>query len=295
MKFNNIWKMLKNRCISLLCALALVLSYANVEAQLTTTFTRPVQECDVATSESGVIVETFIEEGSVVRQGQILARLNDTTLQEAKRLAELRANSTVRIRSAQSNVEMKKSHANGLKDLLDKGHGNQREVDLANMQLETALAEHELAIQQQKEAQVELAKIQAELELRIIRSPMDGIVSNVFKEPGEYIAANDPIFCNIVRTDKLRADFYLDVNSFEMINDQSELLLRIGQVKSTDSGDLVKARLVFRSPTLDPKSETVRISVEFDNGEGKYLSGIRCALVLNNGALHSASSPLRGN
>lgn len=253
--------------------------------QILTTFTRPVQESSVATSESGVIVEKLVEEGSIVKAGQVLARLNDSVLKESLRLAKLRSESTVKIRATESTLKMRQSQWESLKDLHERGHGNQREVEMAKLDYDSAVSERELAEEMQKEAEIELARIQAEIEQRIIRSPIDGIVTTIFKEPGEYIAANDPVFCTIVRTDLLRADFYLDAPRLAFIRSQLKSNLLTLNVKISNSGEtdgdiIVEGNVIYIAPTLDPKSETGRICLEFNNQKQQILSGSRCVLLI---------------
>lgn len=277
-----------SRTIPVLCLLTLSVFQSSSNAEILTTFTRPAQETSVATSESGVIVSQLVEEGQAVKKGQVLASLNNSTLVEAKRLATVRAESTIKIRAAESNLNMRRTHWESLAELLEKGHGNQREVDIAKLQLESAQAELELALELREEATIELARINADLDLREIRSPMDGIVVIIHKEPGEYIAANDPIYCSVVRTDCLRADFYLNMSALVEIREliqagEMQLPVRLKLGADRDRDFIVQARLIYASPTLDAKSETGRVTVEIDNREQKILSGCRCELLLSIG------------
>lgn len=250
----------------------------STSAQITSTFTRPIEECDVAASESGVIFEILVKEGSKVRKGELLGRLNDAALKESCRLAELRAQSTAKVRAAESIKNLKKTQLDNMKELIEKGHGNQRELDQSQLQFDSAQADYESFVQQQQEAQIEFERIKAELEQRMIRSPIDGIVTKVHKSRGEYIAAADPIFCTVVSIEKLTTDFYLDVSTLERIREGDAATLAIGS-----NGAKHAAKIVFRSPTIDPKSSTGRITCELDNPQETILSGVRCVLLELNG------------
>jgi RND family efflux transporter MFP subunit len=270
-----------NRKTTILGILLLVLAFpfsSSAPAQITSTFTRPIEESDVAASESGVIIEILVREGSKVRRGDVLGRLNDAALKESRRLAELRAQSTAKTRAAEAIKNLKQKQLENMRELVEKGHGNQRELDQFQLQFDNARADHEIVIQQQQESQIEFDRINAELGQRLILAPIDGIVTKVHKRPGEYIAASDPVFCTVVAIEKLTADFYLDAPSLEKIREGDMATILVGSAPSKQS-----ARIVFRSPTIDPKSSTGRITCEIDNSSARLLSGVRCELVEVNG------------
>jgi RND family efflux transporter MFP subunit len=249
------------------------LATQTVIGQITSTFTEPFEQCDVAASESGVVLEIRVTEGSTVKKGDILGVLNDGVFQEAEKLAKMRAESVVRIRSAEAVQRLKKQQLDNLIKLSEKGHANPAEIDQASIQYETALSEVEMAKELQLESRIELEKIQAEIEQRLIRSPIDGVVTKIHKDLGEYIAATDPVFCTVVRLDKLRANFYLEEKVIAAIRSGDVLQVSIGDNKRPEN-----ATVLFRSPIIDPKSSTGRIEVEIDNPQGELMSGIKCVL-----------------
>ncbi len=261
----------------LLCPL--VLSYVSLfslsgSAQITSTFTEPFEQCEVAATESGVVLEIRVTEGTIVKKGDVLGVLNDGVFQEAEKLAKLRAESVVRIRSAEAIQRLKKQQLDNLIKLSEKGHANPAEIDQASIQYETALSEVEMAKELQLESKIELEKLRAEIEQRIIRSPIDGIVTKIHKDLGEYVAASDPVFCTVVRLDKLRANFYLEEKMIAGIRAGDVLQVSIGDNKRPEN-----ATVLFRSPIIDPKSSTGRIEVEINNAKSEIMSGVKCVLL----------------
>ena len=276
MKIKNqtLYRMRMQRFVSTALLLFFLLATQNAVGQIMATFTEPFEQCDVSASEGGVVFEIRVSEGSLVRKGDILGVLNAGVYQEAEKLAKLRGDSVVRIRSAESISRLKKQQLDNLIELSTKGHANPAEIDQARIQFENAISEVELAKELQLESKIELEKIRAEIEQRMIRSPIDGVVTKIHKDLGEYIAATDPVFCTVVRLDKLRANFYLEEKMIAAIRSGDILEVMIGDNKRSEN-----AKVIFRSPIIDPKSSTGRIQVEIDNTQGEIMSGVKCVLL----------------
>jgi multidrug efflux pump subunit AcrA (membrane-fusion protein) len=78
-------------------------------AQVTSSFTEPVERIEVSAAEFGIVTAIKVKEGDRVAKGQLLGKLNIGVLQESLRLAKARAESTGKVDVAQSNVKLKKS------------------------------------------------------------------------------------------------------------------------------------------------------------------------------------------
>ncbi len=59
------------------------------------------------------------------------------------------------------------------------------------------------------EAKIELARIDAQILQRQIRSPINGIVIDIHRRPGEFLPSNDPRFATVVDISKLRSRFFV--------------------------------------------------------------------------------------
>jgi RND family efflux transporter MFP subunit len=243
------------------------------DAQLTKTFTQPFEISDVAAAESGVIAEIRVREGDVVRKGDTLGILNIEVFVETEKLAQMRANSTARIDAAQSILKLRQSKLTNLDSLVKEGHVNPFEVDQAKSQFESAQADYRLAVEESQESKLEVAKIRAQIAARTIRSPIDGVVTNLHKHLGEYVASNDPKFATVVQLNKLKANFYLDAANIQQMKHDQQVNIVVG-ANAVPS----KARISYLSPIIDPTTGTGRIEIEIDNENGKHLSGVICQL-----------------
>ncbi len=159
---------------------------------------------DVSAKEPLRVKEVTVEEGDLVKPGQVLVRLDATTLES--QLAE--ANAAVAaaqerisvakaaIARRQSEIELAKIEAGRSKALVDERAGSQRELDVRNTAVATtqsALAEEQArlagATQDVLVARAQVVTIQSRINDATLTSPVTGRVLYRLAEPGEVLAA----------------------------------------------------------------------------------------------------------
>ncbi len=158
---------------------------------------------DVAAKEPLRVKEILVDEGAVVRPGQVLARLDTVTLEA--QLAEANAAVSVaqeRLAVARASIDKQKSEI-GLantelkrsQNLVADGAGSQRELDVRETKLRTtaaSLAEAKAMLhtaeQQIEVARANTATIQTRIDDATLKSPVVGRVLYRLAEPGEVVA-----------------------------------------------------------------------------------------------------------
>ena len=178
-------------------------------AQIQTTFTEPGVSSELAAGESGIISKIHVKEGDYVTKGTVLAELDQQVLQKTLAYAKAKAESSAAIERSEAKLKYEKLKYQSLVTLDREGHANRRELQLSNSEYEQALAELKMAQEDQYAAQIDVRKIEAQLESRLVRSPFDGVVTKIHKKLGEYISANASEFAALVTLQKLHAQFYL--------------------------------------------------------------------------------------
>ena len=114
------------------------------------------------------------------------------------------------------------------------------------------------AQEQQQQNQQEVVRLQALYERRTVRSPIEGVVTELHRRPGEYVSANQPQLATVVNLDQLRVRFYLYPEQIES--------LQLGQALQITSGnDKIASTVEFISPVTDPKTGLSRVDLLIDN------------------------------
>ncbi|MEZ6058350.1 MAG: efflux RND transporter periplasmic adaptor subunit [Planctomycetaceae bacterium] len=252
-----------------------LLSATTLQAQVTQSFIEPFETIDVAAADAGIVRELLVREGQHVSQGDVIARLDTLVLEATRKLAKLRASSTARIEAARVDVKLKERQKQKLSLVLANGHANSNEIEKAEAEYDAAVAALKLAEEETAINLVEVERIDAEIERRMVRSPVDGVVTRLHQRVGEYLPLSEPVLATVVRLDQLRVKFYITTEMAEQLKPGASLTVVVGP-KSEE----LPAQLDFLSPVTDADSGTVRIEVLIDNAGGQLRSGIPCRLKL---------------
>jgi RND family efflux transporter MFP subunit len=149
------------------------------------------------------------------------------------------------------------------------------ELTRAETDLSIAVARARAAEEQLKLRELELQRYRLQLERRKVRVPMDGVVSQVFRKPGEYITPGDPAVIRLLVMDKLYAVFNVPVEDTSLIKLGTPVRVFLRSTSAT-----IDATVSFIAPDIDGESGTVQIRVELDNPDRRLLAGDRCTLRL---------------
>ncbi len=158
---------------------------------------------DVAAKEPLRVKEILVDEGDLVKPGQVLVRLDTVTLDAE--LAESKANvaatqerlaiANAAIVRRKSEIELAKIEVERTRRLVEEHAGSQREYDVRRTALQTttaALAEEEARLQTAKQevevAQANVATIQTRIDDATLKSPVLGRVLYRLAEVGEVLA-----------------------------------------------------------------------------------------------------------
>lgn len=243
----------------------------NLHAQVMESFTEPVELREVAAAEPGVVSKTFVREGQSIEVGQVLAELQCEELRQKKSLAVLRAESEYAIQAADALVRLREKKLAALRPMLELGHANQSEVEQAELAFDAAFSEREAAKLAREEQRIQVQLIEAEIERRLIRSPIRGVVTEVHRQAGEFIAGAEPKFATIADLTQLRARFYLNANEATQLKAGQKVTVSVGIAQK-----IVTGTISFVSPVTDADSSTTRVEVLLDNSQSELRSGSPC-------------------
>ena len=143
----------------------------------------------VSSKVTGKVVQIFVEEGQNVRQGQVLARLDDSQARASLALADAQL-AAARTSMAEDEARLREAELNlGRRErLLKEGVVGSAEVDTARAEVDSIKAR--LAYSQQQigvaESQVQLRR--TDLDDMVVRAPFSGVAISKDAQPGEMIS-----------------------------------------------------------------------------------------------------------
>ena len=143
----------------------------------------------VSSKITGKVVQVNIEEGMAVREGQVLARLDDETQRASVALAEAQAEAARR-NVNESEVRLNEARINlaRLTKLVGIGYSTAAEVDAARAAVDSLDARIRASREQVRVAERQIALERTNLDSTIIRAPFDGVVISKDAQPGEMVS-----------------------------------------------------------------------------------------------------------
>jgi len=239
--------------------------------RITKSFTEPIEQSVAASAETGIVAKAVVKEGDHVKVGDVLAKLNQGVLLETLEIAKARAGSTARLDSARSQLEILKSQMEAVTSLVAGGHTNRFEVEQKKAEFQTAYAEFRAAEDELKLNKLEVRRIKAQIQDRTIKSPINGVVTEIHKQPGENVSNSEPQYATVVRVDELKVRFYLDADTLKNLSVGQEIKVLVGREETSS-----RATVTYVSPIIDPDSGLGRIDIKIQNQSMSVQSGIIC-------------------
>ena len=220
---------------------------ANLEGQ---------QNVEIRAKVNGFIQKIYVDEGQVVRKGQLLFKLETQTLNQDASAAK------AAVQAAQVEVDR-------LKPLVD------RKI-ISNVQLETAKAR--LA-----QAKSNYGSIAANIGYGTIVSPVNGVIGSLPFREGSLVSATSEMPLTTVSDTKIvRAYFSMNEKQLLFFNKTFKGATTAAKLKSSPEVSLLlvdgseyeqKGRIATMNGLVNPQTGTTQFRAEFKNPEGILRSG----------------------
>ena len=221
--------------------------------------TMPIARVEIPAGMRGQLAEVDVKEGQVVKKGDVLAKLDDSIQQVIVDLAKEEADSTVEIRGAEHQVAFSQHEYDTIHSNPSRSPSEDKTKELALQQSKLSL---EIEKEKQHQSQTKLKREQITLDHMTIRSPIDGSILRINKQPGEETDENP--LAIVVQTSRLAAAFFPPKQLFGKIH--------VGDKASLKVEDKTREAIVVSvDPVLD--QELFRVKMEFDNADGTIPAG----------------------
>ena len=234
----------------------------------------PTTMAMIGSADEGILEDVQVERGDHVKKGQVLARLESSRETLAVELARLEAEQDVDVRSRAARLAFLRGEAERTEKLFQRRIVSDQARDEAMVEEEISALDVESATLRRRVAQVELALAEANLERRTIRSPIDGIVTEVSKAAGEHIHEQAPLL-SLARIDELNVEVFVPVRRYgEIALNQKAIVEPVQPI-----GGRYEAVVSVVDRVFDAASGTFGVRLKLDNADEALPAGIRCSVL----------------
>lgn len=200
----------------------------------------PNEEVSLSFETSGKVVAIYFKEGSHIKKGQLLAKVNDTQLQaQLKRL-------TSQLKLAQDRVYRQSA-------LLQRDAVSKEAYEQVKTELDILKADIE--------------NIKAQIALTELRAPFDGIVGLRQISVGAY-ASPTTVVGKLTHITPLKVEFSVPERYSTEINPGTTLNFQLAGMLESYS-----AKVYAKESSIDPETHTLTVRALYPNSGGKLLPG----------------------
>jgi RND family efflux transporter MFP subunit len=241
----------------------------------------PHSVANVSTREEGVLEKILVRRGDIVKKGQVVARLESRLEKITLELATARANMQGEIESRRATLEYMQRQRDRINDLYKNNSISFNEKDKADTDVRIAETELQLVLDNHQIRKLERDRAAQLLELRSIRSPVDGVIVEILLVPGESVEDRAREIMTIAEVNPLNVEVIMPANLFGSVEvgtpAKVEPLIPGAQLQHSE------VSVVDR--TIDAASDTFGVQLQLDNADHAIPGGIRCNIDFTTEAL----------
>jgi RND family efflux transporter MFP subunit len=215
------------------------------------------QQVSVAPKASGTIVDIKVDEGSKVKKGDVLFRLDSRDAQLAKKSAE------TQLKGAKLQLKTAQIDYDRISGLVAQNAASKVQLDAVEANLVSAMVGIQVANNS-------IAVANKAIGDATVRSPIDGVVIQKVMSVGEYATMMPPSPVVILQDQSsLEVKFGLPERSLATIKPKDAVTVSIPAIGATREATIAQI-----SPMVDAKTRTVQITVVLDNKDGSLKPGM---------------------
>jgi RND family efflux transporter MFP subunit len=231
------------------------------------------QQVDIRSPVEAVVESVAVQRGDYVKKGQVIATLESGPERAALELAKSRATMQGELKAAEARVDLTKKKLARADELYKQNFVSVNARDEAEADYRLAVEQLRQAQENKKLAELETQRSAEVLALRTIKSPLSGVVVDVFQKPGEFSGNNqkEPIL-KLAEVDPLHVEVVLPVALYGKIrNGQHAQVLPEAPV-----GGNYDAVVKVVDRVIDAASGTFGVRLQLPNPGSRIPAGIKC-------------------
>lgn len=221
----------------------------------------PEEEVSIIPEVEGKISKLLVDEGDVVKKGQMLAIIDD----ERYRLE---------VEQKKAQVEEARANLKNLRLTLHRKEQLLKEEMISQQEYDNAITEVRLAEAQLESAKAALNIVKKDLKDTRIYAPMDGIITERIISVGEYVGETEVkgagnVLFEMVSINPLRLSFPFPERYSRYLSLGKEVLVRVRAYPD----EVFKGAVYFINPQIDSKTRAVQMKAYVKNDEMKLKPG----------------------
>ncbi len=174
------------------------------DAVLATGSLQPSEVINVGAETGGRVIAVKVKLGDLVQQGDLIANLDPTNLQNQVRQQETQIQQAQgQLNNQRAQLELTKANVSRAETLLSKGAGTQVQLDQAKANLASQMANIASNEGNVRNQEINLENARNNLEKANIKAPMTGIIAEVVSRQGQTINNNQqvPVIVRLAKMD----------------------------------------------------------------------------------------------
>jgi RND family efflux transporter MFP subunit len=253
------------------CGLALVIS-APAFAFEYDCMMEPHRVVEVKSTVNGRIESIKVERSDFVKAGEPLVIFESDVERASVELARARMEMQAELSSSRASHKFAVRKLDRFDGLSEEGVIAEQTKDEVETEAALAWYQIKLAKENQHLAQLELARAQALLDQHTVKSPLDGVVVQRFRSPGEF--AGDGPIVELAQLDPLNVEVLLPASRFGMI--KPGMRASVTPEEPLEGSYPAVVKIVDR--VVDASSGMFGVRLELPNPDNKLPGGLRCTV-----------------
>ncbi len=254
---------------------------------------RLIDQLELPAREAGTITQLAVQEGAVVKPGDLLVQIDDTEARFA--LSRAKVELQIATENAASDVAVRSAERALLTTIAELKRAEDARQKLRDVVTETELEKLKLAVDQARlaieKAQQDRSVAQLQRDLKTVESdfaarnvarrqslaPFAGVVVQVHRRPGDWVQPGDKLL-RVIRLDRLRIEGFLDANH-TIAGLADKPVTFVVDTPGRPSAPF-RGKLTFVSPEIDPFTRSVRVLAEVENPRLTLQPGLKGTLTV---------------
>jgi macrolide-specific efflux system membrane fusion protein len=237
-----------------------------------------IDHVQLPAQKAGTLTELSVEEGDLVKQGDVLGTIDETETMIRRKAAKFRldvahekSTNDSMVKLQDKIIELQKAEYEQSLAINKRSRGtiSESELRLNRVRYEKAVLDavvermnFTIAGLEEKVAEAEVEAVDHEMERRTLRAPFDGIVSQIYRQESEWVREGDPVLY-LIRMDRLRVEGFVNADQvapYQIAGSQVEITV---DLVGTTVAELT-GTIDFVSPTVESNGD-YRVWAEVDN------------------------------